>query len=438
MPFTVIVGCQWGDEGKGRVVDLLSAEFDWVARFQGGANAGHTVIADGRRFILHLVPTGIVRSDVRCAIGNGVVLDPQALMDEVAELEAASIRCRDRLRISALAHVVTPLHKLREALTSQDTRIGTTGRGIGPAYEDRAARHGLRVEDLLDRAVLKDRLDAQWERLEVLARAAGVSVAEKIGSTREDLVARLYDAGGYLAPMTCDVSDLLLNADDRGERILCEGAQGAWLDVDHGTYPYVTSSNTTSGGACIGLGVPPTRIGHVLGVVKAYATRVGRGPFPTEFEPDMNARFREKAGEYGATTRRPRRCGWYDAVLARKSCRLNGVDRLIVTKLDVLSGVGDLSIATRYGWLSESRGPGDRADGEPWLSTNTISSAIPKYETLNGWTEDVSQAESLHDLPRSAVRYLERVQALTGVGIARVSVGPRREQSLVWSSAAAR
>jgi adenylosuccinate synthase len=429
MSFTVVVGCQWGDEGKGKIVDLLSEGMDWVARFQGGANAGHTVFADGKKFILHLIPTGIFRQGVCCAIGNGVVLDPAALIEEIRTLEGAGIHCGERLRISAFAHVVTPLHKAREALTAQDSFIGTTRRGIGPAHEDRASRFGLRVEDLIRPSDLRERLQAQWDRLGPAAAAAGTSVAESCGYAFGDLADRLIEAGGVLAPMVCDVTDLLLTADDEGRQILCEGAQGAWLDIDHGTYPFVTSSNTTVGGACTGLGIPPGRIGKVLGVVKAYTTRVGLGPFPTEFQGEMAESFREKAGEYGATTQRPRRCGWYDAVLARRSCRINGLDGLVVTKLDILSGLAGLSIAVGYGWKDADFLPAAGLPGSGWLSARSLDRVVPEYREVRGWKDDLSAARSLTALPAEARDYLELLSRETGVPIELVSVGPGREQA---------
>ncbi|MBD3237176.1 MAG: adenylosuccinate synthase [Candidatus Eisenbacteria bacterium] len=436
MSCTVVVGCQWGDEGKGKIVDLLSADFDYVARFQGGANAGHTVYVDGRRVILHLVPTGILRPGVRCVLGNGMVIDPRALREEIAGLEDAGIACRDRTFLSPQAHIVTPLHPLRERWTSQDRAIGTTRRGIGPAYEDRAARAGLRCEDLLSPSALAERLALQWERLTPWAAAAGTSIEAALGRSQEELRAELAELGQALAPLVCDVSDLLISADARGERILCEGAQGMLLDVDHGTYPFVTSSHTTSGGACSGLGIPPQRISRVIGIVKAYATRVGEGPFPTEFEGPLADSFRERAGEFGATTRRPRRCGWYDAVLARRSARLNGVDELVVTKLDVLSGLSRLQVAVEYDWgggESDSH-PGHAAPSRPagiraWISGRSLEGVRPKYVQHPGWQEPIDQARGLDGLPADARSYLELLEENSGVPITRVSIGAGREQT---------
>jgi adenylosuccinate synthase len=420
MPIVVVVGCQWGDEGKGKVVDLLARDADWVARFQGGANAGHTVFTEGRQVVLHLVPSGILHPGVSCAIGNGVVLDPEALLEEIRGLEELGLDVRRRLRVSPSAHLVTPLHRAVESLTAQDREIGTTRRGIGPAYTEKAARRGVRVEDLLEACSFPERLHRLWEHFRVLSGASEETFAAAAGGTFEAIAERLLGCREVLGPLVCDVTDLLLDADDRGQRILCEGAQGAWLDVDHGTYPFVTSSNTTCGGACTGLGIPPRRISRVIGIVKAYATRVGLGPFPTEFDGEFGDRFRERAGEYGATTRRPRRCGWFDAVLARRSCRINGVDELVVTKLDVLSGTAPLRVAVAYG------GSGSAS----WPSARVLAEAAPEYRDLPGWTANLGETRTWAALPREAVEYLGFLSSQVGVSISRVSVGPGRDQVL--------
>jgi adenylosuccinate synthase len=418
MPIDVLVGCQWGDEGKGKIVDLLAGKADWVARFQGGANAGHTVMVDGRAVVLHLVPSGILHPGVGCAIGNGVVLDPEALLEEIRGLEALGLDVRARLRLSPGAHLVTPLHRAVESLTAQDREIGTTGRGIGPAYTEKASRRGVRVEDLLDPDRFPDRLRRLWDHFRALAGASEAAFATAAGASLAAIAERLLGCGAELAPLVCDVTDLLLEADDRGQRILCEGAQGAWLDLDHGTYPFVTSSNTTSGGACTGLGIPPRRISKVIGIVKAYTTRVGLGPFPTEFSGDFADRFRERAGEYGATTRRPRRCGWFDAVLARRSCRVNGVDELIVTKLDILSGLSPLQVAVAHGGAGSAR----------WSSTQGLAEAVPQYRELPGWPEDLCELHAWAALPQATRDYLDFLGSQVGVPVARVSVGPGRDQ----------
>jgi len=432
MAIEVVLGCQGGDEGKGKVVQLLAQGADWVARFQGGANAGHTIFVGGRRLILHQIPSGIVEPRARCAIGNGVVLDPLALAEEIAGLEAIGIEVRPRLTISPFAHLVTPLHKAAERLGRQDRAIGTTGRGIGPAYAEKASRSGLRVEDLLDPGRLGEGLDALRLRLRSEHGLGDAALDEAVGSGREDIRSRLEAAGRTLAPLVGDVSALLLESDDRGERILCEGAQGALLDIDHGTYPFVTSSSTTIGGVCTGLGIPPRRIGRVVGVVKAYATRVGLGPFPTEMEPGEADRFRERAGEYGATTGRPRRCGWYDALLARRCCRINGVDELFVTKLDVLGGIGRLRLAVAYeGRPGEAPdAPPGEAGGRDWLSSMRLERARPRYRDFPGWRGDLQAAARFESLPPEARAYLAALSAETGVPIGHVSIGPGRDQVL--------
>jgi adenylosuccinate synthase len=432
MAVDVVLGCQWGDEGKGKVVQLLAQTADWVARFQGGANAGHTLLLQGKRLILHQVPSGIVEARARCAIGNGVVLDPLALVREISELEAIGIDVRARLRISPFAHLVTPLHRAAETLTRQDHAIGTTGRGIGPAYAEKAARSGLRVEDLLSPAQLSGGLDGIWERLRCAHGLSDERLAYAAGSTRSDLQAALEEAGRVISPLICDVSALLLDADDRGERILAEGAQGALLDLDHGTYPFVTSSNTTIGGVCTGLGLPPQRIGRVVGVVKAYATRVGLGPFPTEMDSGIADGFRERAGEYGATTGRPRRCGWYDAVLAHRCCRLNGVTELFVTKLDVLAGIERLKIAHRYPARATepSLAPGDGIDPAGWISSRRMDGVQPEYAEFDGWKEDLSAVGDYAGLPGSTRAYVEALGRWTGVPLGGISIGPGRDQVL--------
>ncbi len=432
MPFSVLVGCQWGDEGKGKIVDLLAEEADWVVRFQGGANAGHTVYVGSKQAILHLVPTGILRPTTRCAIGNGVVLDPLALVEELGTVEKLGIEYRGRLAISPFAHLVTPLHKSREILRHHDQAIGTTKRGIGPAYEDKASRDGLRGEDLCDPGRFAARLREAWElfRGQITPEGASAVAAENrqavLWEDFDALLAALKPARALLAPMIADVTDLLLSADREGAQILCEGAQGTWLDIDHGTYPYVTSSNTCTGGACTGLGIPPQRIQRVIGVVKAYCTRVGLGPFPTEFAgPEADA-FRERAGEFGATTGRPRRCGWFDAVLVKRSAQINGLTELVVTKLDVLAGTAPLQLATDYRWPAETAG----ATPQRWLSASALKQIEPVYAEMPGWDEDLTSVDELGGLPSAARAYVERICDEVGVQLGLVSVGPGRDQVL--------
>jgi adenylosuccinate synthase len=432
VPFSVLVGCQWGDEGKGKIVDRLAAEAEWVVRFQGGANAGHTIYIGGQPAVLHLVPTGILRPGVRCAIGNGVVLDPLALCEEIRVLERLGIDGRERLFISPFAHLVTPLHKARETLRQQDRSIGTTRRGIGPAYEDKAARTGMRAEDLLDAAWFRDKLRVAWESFRATLKAYSLetlSAADRRALCWDDfdaLLAQLEPARQELAPRVADVTDLLLSADRAGAHILCEGAQGTWLDIDHGTYPYVTSSNTSVGGACTGLGIPPQRIERVIGVVKAYCTRVGHGPFPTEFSGPDADRFRELAGEYGATTGRPRRCGWFDVPLVRRSAAINGLTELVVTKIDVLSGMHGLRLATGYEWPARPA----QVLAPQWFSARGLEQARPLYEELPGWDQDVTGLTSYGSLPPQARAYLERLAAEVAVPLRLVSIGPGRDQVL--------
>jgi adenylosuccinate synthase len=370
-----------------------------------------------------------MRPTVRCAIGNGVVLDPLALVEEFHLLEEHGISWGERLRISLAAHLVTPLHRAIEALDRQDLALGTTGRGIGPAYQDKVGRWGLRLEDLITPERFRERLREVWERAMVHLASGPQGVSPGL---QFDALCRQYEIPRkLLAPLAADVTDLLLSEDEAGARILCEGAQGALLDLDHGTYPYVTSSNTTAGGACTGLGIPPRRINRVIGVAKAYATRVGLGPFPTEFQGERADRFRARAGEYGATTGRPRRCGWFDAVLARRTCRINGVDELIVTKLDVLTGFEKLQVAVGYGW------PGDGAVPvvhPGWPGGQALEAVEPQYRQLPGWTADLEQIGRWSDLPPEAQAYLDRLADELGVPVGSVSVGPGREQVLTRDS----
>ncbi len=432
MPFSVLVGCQWGDEGKGKIVDRLSGDADWVVRFQGGANAGHTVYLGQQRAVLHLVPTGMLRAGVRCAIGNGTVIDPLELRDELTVIEGLGFEWRGRLAISALAHVVTPLHKARETLRRQDKRIGTTGRGIGPAYEDKAARVGLRGEDLLGAKHFRQKLRALWENFRAdlsekqMAAAREAGCPELLCEDFNGLADALEPARAYLAPHVADVTDLLLDADQKGERILCEGAQGTWLDIDHGTYPYVTSSNTSIGGVCTGLGIPPQRIERVIGVVKSYCTRVGLGPFPTEFSGPDAERFREQAGEYGATTGRPRRCGWFDALLTQRGARVNGLTELVVTKLDVLSGLPTIKMATAYEWM-QAKGEEPAAR---WFTSLGLEGVRPVYRDFVGWEGDLTRLTAYENLPAEARTYLEALADEVGVPLSLVSIGPGRDQVL--------
>ena len=413
---TVVAGCQWGDEGKGKIVDVLAQDVDVVARYQGGANAGHTVQVGERAFILHQIPSGILHPGKRCLIGNGVVLDVLQFFEEYDALAARGIELDGRVGVSARAHLLLPYHKaLDRASEDRATqKIGTTGRGIGPAYEEKAGRRGVRVADLCCR-----------ERVEERVREGLGRALEFIADGGEDLqrdVRRSLEAGERLLPLATDTGAEITEALATGKRVLLEGAQGTALDLDHGTYPFVTSSNTTAGGAGTGVGVGPTAIDAVVGVVKAYTTRVGNGPLPTGFDPEMDRHVRDLGDEYGATTGRPRRCGWFDAVLARYSARVNGLTALAVTKLDVLDTLPEIAIATEYS--TDRGGSTSNFPADTW-SLETVS---PRYETLPGWRSDTSGAKRLADLPRNARAYLDRIEELTGAPITMVSVGTRRNQ----------
>ncbi len=413
----VIVGAQWGDEGKGKLVDVLAERADWVVRYQGGANAGHTVHIGDKSFVLHQIPSGIMHPGVRCAIGNGVVLDPDTLFTEIDELIADGVDVQGRLYVSDRAHLVLPFHKMVDSLSSASKEIGTTGRGIGPAYEDKIARRGVRVLDLRH----TDRLRALVERGVAHANAllVGFGVQERadIESTMQ-LLARLAPR---ILPITEDVGLVIHRAIKQGANVLLEGAQGSLLDIDHGTYPFVTSSSTTSGGAAIGVGIAPTAIHAALGIVKAYTTRVGNGPLPTEMDEELGARMRKLGNEFGATTGRPRRCGWFDGVVVRYASRVNGLTGLAVTKLDVLDTFDRVAICTGYqvGNDLHTEFPGDLA---------ALEGAQPQYEWLEGWQKDTSTARSLDDLPSAARKYLDRIESLVETPISHVSVGTRRDQ----------
>ncbi|MGD8869473.1 MAG: adenylosuccinate synthase [Gemmatimonadales bacterium] len=416
----VVVGSQWGDEGKGKVVDVLARDADWIARYQGGANAGHTVRVREDQFILHQIPSGVLYPGKRCALGNGMVLDPVTFFDELDALVARGYEVEDRILVSSRAHLVLSYHKLLDRVQEEvrgSGALGTTGRGIGVAYEDKVARAGMRVADLSVPERMRERLEACAERAERKLRALGS--AERIDADQ------MFDELSAFAPrlnaLACDVGAALAAALRRGERLLLEGAQGSMLDVDHGTYPFVTSSNTTSGAAATGLGLGPTVIDAVLGVVKAYTTRVGNGPLPTELPEEAAARLRELGGEYGATTGRPRRIGWFDAPVVRYAARLNGLTGLAVSKLDVLDPLDELKLAVGY------RLGGEALDEMP-ADLKQLNEVEPEYETLPGWQASCAEARRLEDLPRGARAYLDRISELTGVPIRYVSVGTRRAQ----------
>ncbi len=422
----VVVGLQWGDEGKGKVVDLLSAEADVVVRFQGGNNAGHTLVVEGEQTILHLIPSGALHEGTVCVIGGGVVVDPPTLVGELEALRATGYMLDDsRLLVSREAQLILPYHKAIDRARERRRgkgKIGTTGRGIGPAYEDKAARTGLRMVDLGDEAALREKLRANFEEKNAYLEAMlGEEVLEY-----EDMVEELVEAGRKLAPHVADTSEYLHDAIISGNRVLFEGAQGVMLDVDLGTYPYVTSSNTSAGAVCSGAGLAPALVGRVMGISKAYTTRVGAGPFPTELDDETGNHLREEGAEFGATTGRPRRCGWFDAVVVGRSVRLSGAMAVALTKLDVLTGLDPLRICTAY-----------RLDGEEIRSVPAAADALercqPVYEEMEGWTEDISGLSSMEDLPAAVRRYTERLEELVGAEVALVSTGPGREETIMVS-----
>jgi len=423
MPAWVIVGSQWGDEGKGKIVDLLSASADMVVRYQGGANAGHTVVINGEQTILHQIPSGILHEGVVCVIGNGVVIDPRALQDEIGMLEEKGIEVDDRLFISQNAHLIMPYHHMLDHLRDRslgEKKIGTTGRGIGPAYIDKMARSGIRIVDLLNRELFREKLLRNIEdKNAVLQRIYGEPELDA-----DAIVSEYIAFDQMIDRYITDVSVLVNEALDSDQMVIMEGAQGTHLDVDHGTYPYVTSSNPSAGAACIGTGIGPTRISGVLGVVKAYTTRVGSGPFPTECEEEMAERVRGLGAEFGATTGRPRRCGWFDAVVANHSVRVNGLTAWTVTKLDVLDTLEELRICTGYR-------VGDRIKvnmpSEPWI----LQDAEPVYEVHSGWQEPTSECRSWEDLPEKARLYLDRIAELTGIPIVLIGVGSGRDEMVI-------
>ncbi len=413
----VVVGCQWGDEGKGKIVDVLAERVDVVARYQGGANAGHTVHVGEREFILHQIPSGILHPGKRCLLGNGVVLDLLQFFEEHDALEARGVDVAGRVGVCRRAHLLLPYHRVldraREEVAGAGEKIGTTGRGIGPAYEDKAGRRGVRVADLEDEGRFRELVGRGLERAE---EALGHRDGELERMVEESV--RLRER---LLAFGTDVGDEIVTELRGGKRVLLEGAQGTALDLDHGTYPFVTSSNTTAAAAGTGTGIGPTRIDSVLGVVKAYTTRVGNGPLPTEFSGAMGERMRELGGEFGATTGRPRRCGWFDAVLARYSARVNGLTGLAVTKMDVLDTLPEISVAVAY------RTPQGEVRDFP-ANTWALEHAEPVLETLPGWESSTQEARTLQDLPTNARRYLDRIEELAEAPVEMVSVGTRRSQ----------
>lgn len=419
MRVTVLVGSQWGDEGKGKIVDILSENYDIVTRYQGGANAGHTVTIGDKQYILHLIPSGILRENVSCVIGNGVVIDPNALLDEIELLKKNGINADGRLFISHNAHLIMPYHKLLDNISETNgNKIGTTGRGIGPCYIDKYARKGIKIVDLLNKKVLEEKIRTNLKEKNNLLK----KIYNHAELDVEEIIKEYVEFDKAIDKYVKDVPSLLNNAIADGKSILLEGAQGALLDVDHGTYPYVTSSSPTSGGACTGTGIPPTKINLVFGIVKAYTTRVGYGPFPTELTEETGEKLRKIGAEFGATTGRPRRCGWFDAFLVRYSATINGIEEAAITKLDVLSSFEELKICTGY----EIRGK--LLKSYP-TDVQRLSEVKPVYESLKGWNSDISNCRSYSELPQEAKEYLEFIAKHSGIKINIVSVGPKREQT---------
>ena len=418
MPVDILVGTQWGDEGKGKLIDVLTSDVDMVVRFQGGNNAGHTVEIGSERYVLHLVPSGIFRPGVRCVIGNGLVVDPVALVEEIEGIRARGITA-DNLELSDRAQLIFVYHKRADALNEKGAarKIGTTGRGIGPAYCDKMRRSGIRGIDLCKPEVLSTKFRAEAARYNKIFADAG---AELIDIEKE--LALVLEAAAKLAPLVRNTAYTIAEAVKDGKKILCEGAQGGLLDVDHGTYPFVTSSNTISGGACTGAGIPPTAVRNVYGVIKAYTTRVGEGPFPTELFDADGELLRARGREFGATTGRPRRCGWFDAVASRYSCMLSGVNKLVVTKLDVLDEFDEIAVCTAYeiGGVRTTEFP---------AAVEDLEKVKPVYEMMPGWKTPLDAVTSPEGLPENARKYLARMAELIGAEIEIISVGPRRDQT---------
>ncbi|PWJ55885.1 Adenylosuccinate synthetase [Quadrisphaera granulorum] len=422
MPAIVLVGAQWGDEGKGKATDVLGSRVEAVVKFNGGNNAGHTVVVGDEKYALHLLPSGILTAGVTPVIGNGVVIDPSVLFQEIEGLTARGVDC-SKLLVSASAHLIAPYHRTVDRVTERFLgvrRIGTTGRGIGPAYADKVNRIGLRVQDLFDEKILAQKVEGALETRNQLL----VKVYNRRAITVDEIVDELLSYADRLRPMVCDTGLELTRMLDAGKTVLYEGGQATMLDIDHGTYPFVTSSNATAGGACTGSGTPPNRIDRIVGVAKAYITRVGEGPFPTELLDDVGEGLRRAGGEFGTTTGRPRRTGWYDALIARYASRVNGLTDLVLTKLDVLTGYERIPVCTAY-----------EVDGvkhtEIPLTQTDFHHAVPVYEEFEGWTEDISGAREFSDLPKAAQDYVLALEELSGVRISAVGVGPDRDQIVV-------
>ncbi len=424
MSVRVVIGAQWGDEGKGKIVDLLSDKADFIVRYQGGANAGHTLKFDDKTFVLHLIPSGIFNGSGHCVIGNGVVIDPIALVKEIKDVQEMGFSLEGRFFISQTAHVILPYHKLLDQLKEKrrgGDAIGTTGRGIGPAYVSKVSRVGIRMVDLLDKEVLKKKIEQNIRdinfALENLYQEPKLSV--------DDLMNELEDSINILSPYICNTTNLLHEGLENDKSILLEGAQGCLLDVDHGTYPYVTSSSPTSGGACTGSGVPPTALTHVMGITKAYCTRVGNGPFPTELLGETGEELRKKGHEFGATTGRPRRCGWLDLVALKYACRINGINELTLTKMDVMDGFDEIKVCTGY-----KINGGEETKVFP-LCLDEIENVEPVYTSMPGWDKDISGMTKWDELPDAARSYIDFIENYLGVKFTIISTGPKRTETIV-------
>jgi len=425
MATVVVVGTQWGDEGKGKIVDLLTGHADLIVRFQGGNNAGHTLVVDGQKYIFHLIPSGILYENKKCAIGNGVVLDPSVLIEELDELASKGMAVSpDRFKISFNTHLIMPYHKAldhaREAAKSEGKKIGTTGRGIGPCYEDKIVRNGIKVGDLLDPELFREKLEANVAEKNFLL----TKLLNAEGLDPEPIYKEYMEYAEKLEPYIDNVSMLIDDVRKAGGNILFEGAQGTQLDIDHGTYPFVTSSNTVAGGACCGAGIGPSNIDYVVGICKAYTTRVGGGPFPTELFDEIGDLIQKKGAEFGATTGRKRRCGWLDGVVLNDAVRLNGLNGIAITKLDVMSGIDPLKICYEY-----------QVDGETfnYMPSNIrkVERLKPIYREVPGWSEDISQVRTFEDLPSKARDYIKTIEEMSGTPVILVSVGPDRDQTIL-------
>ena len=420
MANVVIVGAQWGDEGKGKIVDLLTQYADFVVRFQGGNNAGHTIVLKGEKFVVHLIPSGILYKDKKCIIGNGVVLDPAVLIEEIDEIKKRGYFEDDsQLMISEETHLILPYHRRIDVAREKTFKIGTTGRGIGPAYEDKVVRCGIRVVDLIDEKVFREKLEANLIQKNVYL----TQVLKDKGFEFSEIFDEYLPYKNRLEKYVKNTSLILYEEIQKGKHVLFEGAQGALLDMDHGTYPYVTASNTVAGNACAGSGIGPTMIHSVIGIAKAYTTRVGEGPFPTELQDELGEKIRQRGGEYGATTGRPRRCGWFDAVVVNHSIRINGIREMVITKLDVLNDFDTIKICVGY-----------RKDGKAFYhvpsNLEILKHSEPIYEEMKGWKTEIQGVRNFKDLPTNAKRYLKRIQKLIGAKITMISVGSERDETV--------